>query len=251
MTSIDQYRPYGVVIALMTATIFCLHFLVDVALVDKPGIRLRLPPQVGDWSGHELRYCHQPACLRECFRDDPTAANNVCPQCGGPLFPMSKVEKDVLPADTVFLKGRYTREGADTLSVSIVVSGQDVGSIHRPQVCLVGQGLRIVRSYLVEAPLKCRPPLSIMMLDLMPAYPSGNGPSQQEWNGVFAYWFVGQGRETPYHMQRMIWLYWDRLIHGVAHKWAYIGVMGGGRASETRADDIRDFIAGFYPQITL
>lgn len=248
MTSISQHRPYGVVIGLMTATILCLHFLVDVSLVDKPGIRLCLPLQVGEWSGDELLYCHQPECSDNFATK---AADKICPRCGAALFPMSKIEKDVLPADTVFLKGRYTRPQGDTLFVSIVLSGQDVGSIHRPQVCLVGQGFRIVQSHRIEVPMKNRPPLSIMMLDLMPAYSPGNSPEPRGWNGVFAYWFVGQGRETPYHLQRMAWLYWDRLAHGVAHKWAYIGIIAGGASTEKQAACIREFVAAFYPNITL
>ena len=38
---------------------------------------------------------------------------------------------------------------------------------------------------------------------------------------VFAYWFVGKGRTTPYHWQRIWWTTVDRVLHGRNQRWAY------------------------------
>ena len=90
----------------------------------------------------------------------------------------------------------------------------------------------------------------MMLLDIATAYQPGT-PGNPAWNGVFAYWFVAQGRETPYNMQRMFWIFWDRLFHGVEHRWAYIAIMGGGRSVESQSANICEFAADFYPLITL
>ena len=42
--------------------------------------------------------------------------------------------------------------------------------------------------------------------------------------GVFGYWFIGGGRETPSHLKRLAWMAWDRLIHNRADRWAYVSV---------------------------
>ena len=163
---------------------------------------------------------------------------------------MTKVEREVLPADTVFLKGRYTRDDGASLFVSIVLSGRDAGSIHRPQLCLVAQGLRIAGTRPVPVKTTDGKSLSVMTLDIVPAYQSGNDPAARHWKGRYAYWFVGQGRVTPYYLQMMLWLYWDRLVHGVAHRWAYIAVSGSQRTSPAESQrQMEEFIGAFCPQI--
>ena len=39
---------------------------------------------------------------------------------------------------------------------------------------------------------------------------------------VFAYWFVGKDRVTPYHWQRIYWTAKDRIFYNTNHRWAYI-----------------------------
>jgi hypothetical protein len=239
------------ILALMVVTTVALHAFVEVRVEHQPGIRMVLPARVGAWVGHELRYCQNPGCLAE-FDADSLKDREVCARCGKPLHAMTKVERDVLPADTVFLKGRYTRDDNVSVFVSIVLSGQDMGSIHRPQLCLVAQGMRIAG----DRTLAVRPsegaPLSVMALDIVPAGTPGNGLADRYWKGQYTYWFVGRGRVTPYYLQMMLWLYWDRLVHGVAHRWAYIAVSGS-RHTDAAASrrQIEDFVGAFYPRIAL
>jgi hypothetical protein len=248
---VKAQRPYLVVILLMAAGVAALYAGRNVALADRPGVRMQLPPAVGAWTGYELRYCHDLSCGGE-FRLDELKDPAICPRCGAPLHAMTKVERDVLPPDTTFVKGRYTAGDGSTLFVSIVLSGGDSGSIHRPQACLTGQGLQITRSRVERVPLPGRPPLAIMLLDLLrrPNASDPRGPDARR--GLFAYWFVGQERETPYHLARLFWLYWDRLFRGVSHRWAYIAVLSesGGDPARTLGR-IRDFVAAFHPQVVL
>jgi hypothetical protein len=212
---------------------------------------MTLPVRVSDWTGHEIRYCHNPDCRGEFSRDE-LADPAVCPRCGGPLFAMSAEERDALPPDTAFAKARYDKPNGVALFVSIVMSGKDSGSIHRPQACLVGQGLRIVGNCVVPVTMAGRPPLAIMVLDLMASPRVGPRDRTPPWQGRFGYWFVGQGRETPYDLVRVFWQYWDRLVRGVSHRWAYVGVMSGWQADASRSlSDMREFIAAFYPQVVI
>ena len=66
----------------------------------------------------------------------------------------------------------------------------------------------------------------------------------------YAYWFVGQDRETPYHMGRMFWLAWDRVMRSKANRWAYIAVYGAREAEGTDYEtDIIDFVQKVYPYL--
>ena len=55
---------------------------------------------------------------------------------------------------------------------------------------------------------------------------------------VFVYWFVGKGRVTPYHWQRIFWTAKDRILHNTNHRWAYFLIEAIARQAvgERRAD---------------
>lgn len=241
--------PYIITLVLMAITTAALYFGVDTRLAGNPGVRMEIPSQVGAWTGHELRYCQNPDCLAE-FEAETLEDRATCPRCGKTLFPMTKGERDGLPADTTILKGRYTRADGATLLASIVLSGSDTASIHRPQFCLPAQGLRIMGTRDVAVQTEGGSPMDVMTLDLVPAHRLGMTVAERHWKGQYAYWFVGQGRLTPSYVQMMLWLYWDRLVHGIAHRWAYISVLG---SQQTTPDELQrqmnDFISAFYPQI--
>jgi len=245
----SAYQPYFVIIGLLILTSLALATTVDVNVSDTAGIELRLPDRIGDWRGDEIRYCQNRACQRMWYASELTN-RDVCPVCGGRLGGMSYAERQMLPPDTVILKKRYTDPLGNALIVSIVLSGKERASIHRPQVCLVGQGREIVRSRVIEVPFDNRPPLKVMLLDLL-IHPRRLGGPKAVRGEYYAYWFVGKGRETPYHLERMFWMAWDRIFHNVAHRWAYIAVAGPRDLSSDRhVEQVREFIQQMYPYLT-
>ena len=244
------YAPHLVIIALLALALALLKYGVDVTQHDQAGLRLAPPAQAGAWTGTVLRYCHAPACGKE-FATDALANPAVCPACGAPLFSMTRIEKEGLPPDTDVVKARYTRAGGRTLYVTLLMSGKGRESIHPPQACLLGQGMQILRSRVLRIPLAGRPPLDVMALDLARHWTGTDERLHQEW-GYFAYWFVGRGRETPYHLARMFWTALDQLAHNVTHRWAYVAIMGN-RPADTDAyrKEVAEFVEQFYPQITM
>lgn len=248
--NVDKYKPYLVVIALLLVTVGLLAFSGNVRVSDATGIKVYLPDRVGQWEGKELRFCQSRSCQRE-FTVDQLTDPMQCPVCGGVLDSMAMAEKDVLPKDTVILKKKYSRSDGDALFVSIVLSGAERASIHRPQVCLVGQGYEVVRSSVVKTPIENRYPLRIMLLDLLRKRKQSDG-RMMEYESYYAYWFVGKGRETPYHLQRMMWMSSDRILHGVSHRWAYVSISGLRQDnSEEYVAMLKDFLKDLYPQMLL
>jgi hypothetical protein len=236
------------VIALLGLTALALLYKVDTRLHDLPGIRMTLPAKAGEWTGTEVLYCHARGCLWSGLASE-AGPGRLCPKCGQPLHPASVIESEQLPADTQFATSVYTGPAAESLTVTVVLSGRERESIHRPQRCLVAQGFEILKSRRIRIPMAGRAPLDLMLLDTLRHGPSRGGRAQER-PTAFAYWFVGQGRETPYHLTRMFWLAWDRMFRGVAHKWAYIMIYSPNSAGPREFErDLKSLLPSFYPQI--
>lgn len=243
-------RPFLVVIVLMVLASLALAFTVDVSLQDQPGVRLKLPDQLGDWKGNELRYCHNPKCKKDLKLNDLTGDKTACPSCGEPLFTMSLEEFEALPKDTEFIKSLYSNTAGDEVYVAIVLSGKDQSSIHRPQRCLVGQGHEILDHQSLRAPLSDGGSVDLMVLKCIKTFQMEKGP--YVYPSYYAYWFVGQNRETPYHLTRMFYLAWDRVVHSVAHKWAYVAISGHrDENSDAYKDRIKEFTSLLHKAIVL
>jgi hypothetical protein len=245
----------------MIITALALAFTVDVTLSDKAGVVMEIPPTLaGGWVGDELRYSHNPEAPKEQYRVSELELPNIDPVTGEKLFTMSLPEYDALPHDTEFVKSIYTNEAASQVFVSIVLSGKERDSIHRPERCLVGQGNTIVNQHfwnvlipqVVDVPLEGRKPLKVALLETTRNYRGADG-ERKTYYGYYAYWFVGQHRETPSHYARMLWLAWDRVVHSIGNKWAYIAISGDRTSQDSDAykQEIIDFVQKLHPHLLI
>jgi hypothetical protein len=223
---------------------------VDVRIVDEAGIKVALPDRVGDWQGTEILYCQSRECQKDCRASD-VGSSNTCPFCGSTVGPMTLSEKEILPGDTVLLRKEYKNPAGKRVYATIVLSGKERVSIHRPQVCLVGQGNEIAHTAELEVPLEGRKPLDVLSLELLRRVRNAEG-AQFEASSYYAYWFAGKGRETSSHTQRMIWMATDRILHNVAHRWAYISVSGSrDKDSDAYREEVISFIHDLYPHLAV
>lgn len=256
---IRAFTPHIVLIGLLIITALALAFTVDVTLSDQAGVRMQLPVVLdGGWAGDELRYSHDPENPKQ-YRVSELELPNIDPVTGEKLFTMSLSEYDALPHDTQFVKSIYTNAAAEQVFASIVLSGKERDSIHRPERCLVGQGNAIVNQHVwnvimpqtIEVPLEGREPLKVALLETVRSYRGADG-ERKSYYGYYAYWFVGQDRETPSHYARMLWLAWDRVVHSRSHKWAYI-IVAGDRGDDEKSpaykQDAIAFIQKLYPHL--
>jgi len=238
------------VIAALAATIWAVRFHSGVVNSDEAGVVLALPAEAGGWVGDELFYCSDRDCRRPWLASSLPPGASTCPECGAPLDTMNPAERSMLPADTGLVRKQYVRPTPPhlPLSASIVLSGNDRTSIHRPQVCMVAAGYEIDNEQVVAIDMgPGKPPLEVTVLDMVrPAGEANPSPVHI----FYAYWFVGKGRVTPSHVQRMIWMAYDRIVHGVSHRWAYIAVSGArDPASEAHLQVIANFASALHPRI--
>jgi len=134
--------------------------------------------------------------------------------------PVSPAEKAILPADTEFAKMAYGTDHIQRVHAQIVLAGAEKRSIHRPEVCLPGQGWTIKSSQTVPIPLTDEKTLNVTLLNI--SIPVRVGNDTRELTQLFAYWFVGYGTTTPSHFVRIAKTNMDVLLHNTNHRWAYV-----------------------------
>ena len=229
---------------------WALVYKTGVVASDEAGIVLRLPDRVGDWQGVDLLFCPRQECGAQYLATQLAGATR-CPKCGAELTGKNWAEQHMLPADTGLVRKYYARPGnRDGLYATIVLSGNDRSSIHRPQVCMTAAGHEINRERIIRIPLADRlEPLEVTVMDMARPYTREDG-TPDTYASYYAYWFVGKDRETASHLERMFWMGYDRVVRGVSHRWAYIA-MSGDRApgSDAHLQTIADFASQLHPAL--
>lgn len=214
--------------------------------LEEPGINLYLPLTLGAWEGDVVLFCHNPDHPGPVTSTD-LQPGSPCPVCGHPLQGMTALEQSLLPADTTVIKSIYHHE-RERVHFSIVLSGRKRSSIHRPEVCLVGPDSEIEHSYIHRFDLGTTPiKLRILEMVQRDRLPDGRTVSI---NTYYAYWFAGAGRETPYHMQRMFWMAYDRIFKNLSSPWAYISISGHRHPGDRQyLEEIKAFLIEAYPAL--
>lgn len=147
----------------------------------------------------------------------------------GESEPPSQKEIELLPSDTIIVKRVYhtpgrSKENRDLANVSLVIAGNDSRSIHRPEVCLDGQGWTVTDSRVRDVKLLSGDVLQVRDLAIMREVLLGNGV-KQSLHAHYIYWFVGTDVTTASNMERQILSFRDNILHNINHRWAYPSVM--------------------------
>jgi exosortase len=157
---------------------------------------------------------------------DPAALPETA---GGGWFghpaPVTEVERQVLPADTGFSRKSYVSslDPAEWVLLSVVLSGRDRTSIHRPELCLVGQGWTITgrseRKFSWPGGEGASIRATVLRVERVLLTSSGQN---RRVPAVFVYWFVGADRQVATSWERVLDSSLDLLLHQRRHRWAYV-----------------------------
>jgi exosortase/archaeosortase family protein len=137
---------------------------------------------------------------------------------------VTPVERTLLPKDTEFARDNYTDFRGHNIFFSIVLSGVQQFTIHRPEVCLVGQGWVIDSHQDVPVMLDSGRALVVRNLLLHRQVIDARGQSHLL-QAYHMYWYVTDGIATPSYLRRDWMTVWDRVFQNRDHRWAYIAVM--------------------------
>ncbi len=228
-------KQISIVVVILAIGVLLTATTSDVAKVSEPGVELYpdgtpyLVEQAGDWAG-------------------------------GVKTGLTEEEQRLLPKDTEGSRRIFRDKDGDELFCSIVLAGRDVTSIHRPELCLPGQGWKIQSEYTQSIPVATAPGgvLNVMRMNASRPVRLADGRTTEA-RSVLAYWFVGKDRMTPYHWQRIYWTAKDRVFYNTNHRWAYILIhlpikadMGNGATIESQDDAMKvvaRFIQDIYPSL--
>lgn len=158
---------------------------------------------------------------------------------------VSAIERQVLPSDTGFSRMLYAsaRDRRQTVFFSIVLSGRDRTSIHRPELCLVGQGWTITGRTGHVFPQAAGAGVPVTVLRIEREVTTARG-ERVKVPALLAYWFVGADRVVASNWERVFRTAMDRLTHLQSSRWAYVlmqtHALDGEAAALARMQDVLD-----------
>lgn len=168
----------------------------------------------------------------------------------------SEAERTILPPDTEFAKMHYRHSRLPSqISASIVLSGKDRTSIHRPEVCLAGQGWNVRGSRKRTVQLADGRKLGVKCLSITREISLANG-EQKSAEAFYVYWFVGSRTTTPDNLERILSTAADNVIHGENPRWAYVSLLSvvsgslapGGVGADATLAGLDEWIAEAAPE---
>ncbi len=213
---------FGVVVVVVGMTLWAVRGAGNLNSTSVPGVTMVLPDRVGDFVGTPEE--------------------------------MTEPERNLLPGDTEMVRMRYENGRGEVIVASIVLSGSEKRSIHRPEICLPGQGWSIGAGNTLPVSLASGHTLDVMQLNLSRPVEVQPGVFQKI-RSQFLYWFIGKNITTPYHQVRIFKTSWDRVFHRINHRWAYVivsSIVGDsirpqGKSAEETTQMLQDFIRKIVP----
>lgn len=174
------------------------------------------------------------------------------------VLPISANEINWLPRDTTFARRLYetpeTPNDGFAVLMTVVLMGTDRGSIHKPQICLVGQGWTIERSDVEYVAVNRPHPYRLPVMKLTAAKQARTpGGQTAALRSLYVYWFVSEKEVTARHGERMWWSAKELLRSGTFQRWAYVSCLAHCLPGQEDAvfARLKDFIAAAVPEFQL
>jgi hypothetical protein len=150
---------------------------------------------------------------------------------------VAAIEREILPPDTGYSRKDYVAVAnpAQRVFLSVVLSGRDRTSIHRPELCLVGQGWTIgtVTRHEFAGPGKPGRTFPATVLQVRREVRTPRGPVVVP--QLVAYWFIGGDTIVASQWQRLAVDAWNRVTKARADRWAYVLMQTDVRDGEAAA----------------
>jgi len=154
-----------------------------------------------------------------------------------------------LPKDTTYGRREYVAVDGFQMTLSAVLMGTDRTSIHKPQICMAGQGWKIESTETVQIPIERPHRYSLAVKKMTNSKSNGT----QKKKAIYVYWFVAQDRLTAEHWERMWWMAEHLIGTGELQRWAYVscvGICDPGQETPT-FNRMKELIAATVPDFQL
>ncbi len=211
-----------------------------------------MPERLGPYQGEGLLFCQDKQCARVArtrqVGEQGEDGLPSCPSCGSMMADISIGERLSLPRDTPIFRKVYSAPDRPDIQATLVFSGTERMSIHRPQVCLVSQGSRLVNEYPMQVRAGPDRTIQTRVIEIVQEYTNAYNERVSE-AAVFAYWYFSPERETSSHFTRLMWTAVDNALRNYRPRWGYVSItFPANLAQPERYQEIlNDFVPRLYP----
>ena len=189
-----------------TALAVCLTTLIICACTDvsfhvaNPGVRLRtdpphipfLPLSLGDYQGRE--------------------------------YEMTPAEKNLLDEGVKLARDVYASTTGRQIMATIILSGFEKRSLHRPEVCLPNQGWTVTDRQPITLRLEDGREITLMMMRIFRDVEPKPGVHIRT-RAVNFYWYIGSsGTTCADHYEHVFLSYYDAVFRNIQHRWAMASI---------------------------
>jgi hypothetical protein len=168
--------------------------------------------------------------------------------------PEPAVVLSYLPGDSSYAERIYTAPDGSWVQGTIVLMGTDRSSIHNADYCLRGQGLVPFEKRVADIPITGPEPYTLPVSEwkVSGTFQQPGGESVTRY-GVYVFWFVADGDETPDHLKMMEKLAMHLLKTGMMERWAYVSYFSECEPGQEDAafERMKKLIASSVPKFQL
>jgi hypothetical protein len=159
-----------------------------------------------------------------------------------------------LPKDTSFGQRRYWTPDGFWLDLRVVLMGRDRTSMHKPQLCLTGQGWHIDDAASAQASIPMSRPYQYD-LPVVELVAHSVDREHQPLSGIYVYWYVADDAvsASTSGLQRMYWMAAKLLRTGILQRWAYVSCFAPCAPGQEAAtfNRLKSFISAAVPEFQL
>jgi len=160
--------------------------------VSQPGVVLKLPLQMNDYQGRE--------------------------------FDMTAQEKNLLDEGVRLVRTLYGSAAGRQIMATVILSGFEKRSLHRPEVCLPNQGWTVVDRARMPLRLDDGREITVMMMRLFRDLEPQPGVRIRT-RALNFYWYIGSdGTWCPDHYEHVFLSYFDSVFRNIQHRWAMASI---------------------------
>jgi exosortase len=138
------------------------------------------------------------------------------------LFEMTQREREGLLSDVSISRRQYQAEDGAGFMATIVLSGQLRRSLHRPEVCLPGQGWIISKKEEIPLRLTDGREVKATLLNLFRDGQMADGSTQRIRAMNIFYFVGGRGVSTADYYDHVYTSYFDAVFKNYNHRWALV-----------------------------
>ncbi|MFV1994154.1 MAG: exosortase/archaeosortase family protein [Verrucomicrobiales bacterium] len=154
----------------------------------------------------------------------PALPTNVGSFWGYPIAPSPAEIKGLIePSGVELSRVHYESTSGRSATATIIIGGPDGRTLHRPEVCLPGQGWKITASDSVTLPLDGGREIRATLLTVMRGEPGADGTVLRR-KALNIYWYIGSGITAADYNGHIAKTLRDSIFRNINHRWSMVSL---------------------------